>query len=69
MGWWNMQQTGSIYIIRNKINDKVYIGQTTMTVHERFMYHLKPSVHKKRGTYKIYNAMAKYGKKIFMLKL
>ena len=60
-----MQQTGSIYIIRNKINDKVYIGQTTMTVHERFMSHLKPSTYKKRGSYKIYNAIAKYGKENF----
>ena len=58
-------QTGSIYIIRNTVNDKVYIGQTTMTVHERFLSHLKPSVHKTRGTYKLYNAMIKYGKDKF----
>jgi len=37
-------RTGSIYIIKNTINDKVYIGQTTMTVHERFMSHKKPCV-------------------------
>ena len=54
-------KTGSIYIIKNKINDKVYIGQTTMTVHERFMSHKKPSVLKQRSTYKLYNAMNKYG--------
>lgn len=54
-------RTGSIYIIKNKINDKVYIGQTTMTVHERFMTHKKPSVLKQRSTYKLYNAMNKYG--------
>lgn len=59
------KQTGSIYIIRNTVNDKVYIGQTTMSVRERFMAHLKPSTHKKRGTYKIYNAMDKYGKENF----
>lgn len=60
-----VKQTGSIYIIRNTVNDKVYIGQTTMTVHERFLSHLKPSVHKTRGTYKLYNAMIKYGKDKF----
>jgi group I intron endonuclease len=54
-------RTGSIYIIKNKINDKVYIGQTTMTVHERFMSHKKSSVLKQRSTYKLYNAMNKYG--------
>lgn len=54
-------RTGSIYIIKNKINDKVYIGQTIMSVHERFMSHKKPSVLKQRSTYKLYNAMNKYG--------
>lgn len=54
-------RTGSIYIIRNKINNKVYIGQTTMSVEERFKCHLKPSTIKKRKTYKLYNAINKYG--------
>lgn len=54
-------KTGSIYIIRNTVNDKVYIGQTTMSINERFYAHKKPSTHKARRTYKLYNAMAKYG--------
>lgn len=54
-------KTGSIYIIKNTENDKVYIGQTTMTVRERFKAHLKPSAHKQKRSYKLYNAMAKYG--------
>ena len=54
-------KTGSIYIIRNSINNKVYIGQTTIGVSERFKAHIKPSTIKKRGTYKIYNAIQKYG--------
>lgn len=54
-----------IYIIKNTCNDKVYIGQTKQAVEERFRQHLKPSTFKKRGTYKIYNAMAKYGKENF----
>lgn len=54
-------RTASIYIIKNKVNDKVYIGQTTMTVRERFMCHMKPSTAKKKGNYKIYNAVNKYG--------
>ena len=54
-------RTASIYIIRNTINDKVYIGQTTMTVRERFTCHMKPSNTKKKTSYKIYNAINKYG--------
>lgn len=60
-------QTGSIYIIKNKINDKVYIGQTTMTVRERFLQHMKPSTIKKRRSYKFYDAVIKYGKENFFV--
>lgn len=58
-------RTGSIYIIKNDINKKVYIGQTTMTVHERFMTHMKPSTAKQRSSYKLYMAVKKYGKEHF----
>ena len=58
-------RTGSIYIIRNTINEKVYIGQTTMTVHERYMVHMKPSTEKQKKTYKLYSAIAKYGRDKF----
>lgn len=54
-------RTGSIYIIKNTVNDKVYIGQTTMTVHERFMVHMKPSTAKLKRNCKLYNAVTKYG--------
>ena len=52
--------SGCIYIIRNKINNKVYIGQTTQSVNERFKQHCKPSEHK-RHKYTLYRAMTKYG--------
>ena len=55
----------SIYIIKNNINDKVYIGQTCQSPSERFKQHMKPSTHKQRGSYKIYNAINKYGKENF----
>lgn len=54
-------RTGSIYIIKNRVNNKVYIGQTTMTVHERFMTHMKPSTAKQKRGYKLYSAIKKYG--------
>lgn len=54
-------KVGSIYIIRNTVNNKVYIGQTTMLVSERFAAHIKPSTSKRKRGYKLYNAMNKYG--------
>lgn len=57
-------RTGSIYIIKNTCNEKVYIGQTTQSVEERFKQHLKPS-QIKRCRYKLYRAMEKYGKDNF----
>lgn len=59
--------TGSIYIIRNTVNQKVYIGQTTMTVRERFMSHMKPSTSKTKRNYKLYNAVLKYGRDKFFV--
>lgn len=50
---------GYIYVIKNKINEKVYIGQTLRSVEERFKQYIKPSNHKKH--YKLYRAMNKYG--------
>ena len=59
-----MNKTGSIYIIKNKINDKVYVGQTTQKVEERFKQHLK-RLKLETKKYKIYDAMRKYGKDNF----
>lgn len=55
----------SIYIIKNTVNKKAYIGQTCQGVHTRFTQHMKPSTVKQRGAYKIYNAINKYGKNKF----
>ena len=60
---------GLIYIIKNSINNKVYIGQTTLSMEDRWKTHLKPSVSKQRSSYKIYNAMNKYGKENFYCEL
>lgn len=50
---------GYIYIIRNTVNHKVYIGQTKETVQSRFKRH----VYAANGGchYAIYKAMRKYG--------
>ena len=38
---------GSVYLIENKINHKVYIGKTYLTIKERWKEHIKES---KKGT-------------------
>ena len=35
------RRKGFVYIIRNTVNDKVYIGQTTQSIEERFKQHLR----------------------------
>lgn len=54
---------GSIYIIRNTINDKVYIGQTTQTIGIRFTNHKMAS--RAGEDTKFYRAMRKHGEENF----
>lgn len=49
---------GFIYIIRNTVNQKVYIGQTRTSVEQRWKEHLR---HAKNGDQLINRAMKKYG--------
>lgn len=49
---------GFIYIIRNTINNKVYIGQTRTSVSQRWAEHLR---HARYGEQVINRAMRKYG--------
>jgi group I intron endonuclease len=55
---------GVVYIIRNTVNGKIYVGQTTSTINIRFRDHCcaKP----KNGS-KIANAIRKYGKNAFVI--
>jgi hypothetical protein len=55
-----MSNAGAIYMIKNKINNKVYIGQTTRTVNERMYEHFKPCIIKSKKYY-LYYALNKYG--------
>lgn len=54
---------GSIYIIRNTVNDKVYIGQTTQTIGVRFTNHKMAS--RTGEDTKFYRAMRKHGEENF----
>ena len=64
-----MSKYGLIYIIKNKINNKVYIGQTTLSINDRWKAHIKPSTSKRKSTYKLYAAFNKYGVNNFYIEL
>jgi len=58
---------GNLYIIRNTVNDKVYIGKTYNTIEQRFKEHKQDA---KRGIEnKFYNAIRKYGNDKFYIEL
>ena len=59
-----MEEFGRIYIIRNTINNKVYIGQTIHSVKLRFSKHLTSA--RKGGDYVIGKAIRKYGEENFV---
>ncbi len=62
-----MTNYGRIYIIRNKINNKIYIGQTTVSIKLRFQNHLSAA---RRGKdYILGKAIRKYGEKNFSIEL
>lgn len=62
-----MTKYGRIYIIRNTINDKVYVGQTTSSIQLRFRNHLSAARHNK--DYIIGKAIRKYGESNFYVEL
>ena len=57
---------GYIYKIINDINTKIYIGQTTYSLEERWKQHIADS---SRYPYKLYRAMNKYGIEHFSIQL
>ena len=57
---------GKIYIIKNNINNKVYIGQTIQTLGRRFSNH---KIASDIEDTKFYRAIKKYGKENFYIEL
>ena len=62
-----MTKYGRIYIIRNTINSKVYIGQTKVSLKLRFQNHLSAARNGK--DYVIGKAIRKYGEENFYIEL
>lgn len=62
-----MVKYGRIYIIRNTVNNKVYVGQTTVSIKLRFQNHL--SAARCGKDYVIGKAIRKYGENKFYVEL
>ena len=60
---------GVIYKITNKINGKVYIGQTVQDVKERFYQHCAEKCGEAVANMTIHKAIKKYGKQNFTLEV
>lgn len=58
---------GFIYIIKNDLNNKVYIGKTTTTIEKRFIRHCKDGKNESNKL-SIDYAINKYGKEHFTIK-
>ena len=56
---------GYIYKITNTINNKIYIGQTSKTIEERFKAHISKA--KQHINRYLYDAMNHYGYENFII--
>jgi hypothetical protein len=57
----------TIYKITNKINGKVYIGKTSLTIEKRFKEHINDSKRFRCEKRPLYDAMNKYGVENFII--
>lgn len=58
-----------IYCIRNKVNDKRYIGVTKHAIEKRFKQHLYAAAWRTNSSTKLFNAIRKHGSKSFYVEL
>ena len=57
-------KTGSLYIVYNDTNDKVYVGITVRKVHRRFHEHIY-AAEAEKDNFKFHKAIRKYGSQNF----
>lgn len=57
----------SLYLIKNKLNCKIYVGQTKKSPSRRLMEHKSCARNKKHNCYKLENAINKYGEGNFFV--
>ena len=58
-----------IYIIKNNINSKVYIGKTQYSIEQRFKEHCNDYLKREEEKRPLYDAMKKYGVENFYIEL
>lgn len=58
-----------IYIIKNDINSRVYIGKTEFSIEKRFKEHLYDSLKHRKEQRPLYRAISKYGKEHFWIEM
>lgn len=63
----DMKEFGEIYIIKNFVNGKYYVGQTIQSSQERYSQHIREAYTEGRReyNYRISRAIRKYGKESF----
>ena len=61
------EKIGTLYLISNDINDKLYIGKTYKTLKQRWKMHVSDSKKDNKNRH-LYNAMKKYGIEHFQIK-
>ncbi len=59
------EYVGYVYKVINKINGKIYIGETLNTLEKRFYQHCNDAYNKTYWNYYFYRAVRKYGKENF----
>jgi group I intron endonuclease len=59
-------KTGIIYLIKNKITNKVYIGKTIQDINRRFNCHINRAINDTTNNY-LYSSIRKYGKENFTI--
>lgn len=59
------EYVGYVYKVINKINGKIYIGETLNSVEKRFYQHCKDAYNKTYWNYYFYRAIRKYGSENF----
>ena len=64
-----MTITGKLYIIRNMINNMVYIGCTTNSLKQRFNEHVKSTYDKMKNKRILYRHMRMYGYRNYHIEL
>lgn len=58
-----------VYCCKNKINGKLYIGETKLSLKDRWLMHKSQILNKKDITMAIYNAIRKYGMENFEISI